>query len=67
MNKLLLTILLTIPVLALSASSVSEGHWEDGTKIEWICKAGTDGAVRFRFTLTNGDVYQGQLSCGEGV
>ena len=67
MNKLLLTLLLIFPVLGLTASSVSEGQWEDGTTVQWICKPGTSGAVKFRFILPTGNFYQGVMSCGEEV
>jgi hypothetical protein len=59
---------LALPVAAAySAQQIFEGSWPDGHKIEWICPAKTSGTIPFRITLKSGEIYRGELNCGESV
>ena len=55
------------PASAYAANKIFSGSWEDGTKVEWMCPAGTSGTFPVRFTQKTGEVYQGEISCGQGV
>lgn len=67
--KIILSGLLLSIGLAYGAGKVSvkEGVWDDGTKIQWACKPGTEGAVFVQILQPNGNTYRGELDCGTSV
>jgi hypothetical protein len=59
--------LLVVAAQGFATSSVFEGGWNDGTKMEWSCPGDAQGKIPFRITLPSGQKYQGILNCGVSV
>lgn len=61
-----LSIALAIGPKAAVAQVVQGGAWPDGATLEWVC-GNKKLEVPFRFTLPDGKIYQGILTCGTSV
>lgn len=65
-KSLLVAALIAAPVYA-APSDMRAGKWPDGAEIVWQCSAKMPTTAFFAFKLPDGNIYQGQLYCGDTV
>lgn len=67
LSALLVSASLVLAPINLVAQTVQGGAWEDGAQFQWVCAPKAKGIIQFAFKAPSGQIYKGEISCGNSV